>query len=162
VKNRSNRLGPSTGALAMSLLLSACNGDGGSGVDPNAPVISNLRVTFGGTCRGPGGQSGTLNVRTLDYTDADGNLAGGIIESEVTFSSGNQVVDSAGIPSNFVRISGTTSGSVAVGRCTRFGSTTSFQQRYRVTDASGKVSNILEATIPRPPGLPRAAGITCR
>lgn len=153
MRNGSNRLGPSTATLAVSLLLTACNGDGGSGVDPNAPVISNIRVTFTRACNA-GGLPGTGNVRTFDYTDADGNLAGGIVESEVTFSSGTQIVDSAGIPSNFVRITGTTSGSVAVGRCTRFGSSTSLQQRYRVTDASGKASNITEATISRPLGAP--------
>jgi hypothetical protein len=140
---------------AVLLLFNACGGGGGSSVDPNVPVISNLRVTFtGASCNAGGGVTGRANVRAFDYTDADGDLRGGTLESSVTPDVGAPIVQSAPIPSPPVAITGTTSGTISVAFCSRFNSATQFTQVFTVVDASGKRSNTLQATIARPPGVP--------
>src|SRR5262245_35422029 len=68
------------GLLLALPLVSACGGGGGGGssVDPNAPILSNLRLTTGGSCTISGvNLPGTVEVFTFDYADADGNLRGG-------------------------------------------------------------------------------------
>ncbi|HEY7140234.1 MAG TPA: hypothetical protein VIE44_09065 [Methylomirabilota bacterium] len=147
-------------ALAPLLLLCAACGKGGGGggssataTDPTIPVISNLRVTLGPACTA-GGMTGTRKTLVFDFTDADGNLRGGTVTFRATFDLGGPSTLTGTIPSGSVAITGTTSGSLAVTSCLRFGSNASFTQEVVVTDASGKTSNVLSQVVPNPGGIP--------
>jgi hypothetical protein len=150
--------------LAMGLA-AGCGGGGrggfGAAPDPNAPVIANLRVTFGGTCTlSSTGRAGTLEVLTVDYSDADGNMSGGTIESTAGAVAGGPIVFTAPIPSPGVRLTGTTSGTISIAFCLVFGSNASVTEQVRVADASGKISNRLTLEVVRPSGaflLPKGA-----
>lgn len=64
--------------IALALLTTACNGDGGSSVDTNAPVISNLRQNAL-----PPNRQGTPQVFSVDYQDRGGDITQGICEVTV-------------------------------------------------------------------------------
>src|SRR5262245_587513 len=94
-------------------LLAACSGGGGGGgtsVDPNAPVIANLRVTFGRPCLLPSNLPGTVEVLTFDFADADGNVSGGSLENITVSPTGQEFTINTPISSPRVRTTGTTSG----------------------------------------------------
>lgn len=148
--------------LPLLLLSAACSKDGGgrsspTATDPTIPAIANLRVTLGQPCTGTSGVAGTVKTVVFDYTDADGNLRGGSVTFRATFAVGGPSTLTGTIPSRAVAITGTTSGSIAVTSCVRFGSNSSFTQEVVVTDASGKASNALSTEVPNPgvPLLPR-------
>lgn len=144
------------GFLMVLGLAAGCGGGGGGGssVDPNAPVIANLRVTFGSRCTLASGQPGTLELLAFDYTDADGNLRGGTLENTTTANAGGSMTFTPPIPSSDVVISGTTSGTIGIGFCTRFGSNATITEQVRIADASGKISNTLSLVVSRPEGAP--------
>ena len=80
---RTRALG-SLGLLSLLFLGVAC-GKGGSGgnasepatvTDPNAPLITNLRASFGESCTLPNQNRGTIENLSFDYADANGNLRG--------------------------------------------------------------------------------------
>lgn len=152
------------GVIPLLVLATACGQDGGGGSSPptvpdaNAPVIANLRVTFGTPCSIPADDEnlpGTVEFLAFDYADADGNLRGGTVERTVAFAAfgGGSGVTLA-IPSAPVAISGTRSGTITVAFCIYFATNTSATEQIKVTDASGKTSNVLTLEVPRPAGLP--------
>src|SRR6185295_5021752 len=89
----------------MSLLLlgAACSKGGGGGSpvasDPTIPVIANLRVALGRPCTISGGANGTVKTVAVDYTDADGNLRGGVLELTGIADIGGTQTQTTGIPS---------------------------------------------------------------
>lgn len=152
------RAGRSLGLLPLLLFGAACGKDGGGGssptaADPTIPVIANLRASLGQPCV-VSGVSGTVKTLVFDYTDADGNLRGGVVEFKATFDFGVSSILTAAIPSGAVGITGTTSGTITVTSCVHFGSSTSLTQEVRVTDASGKASNVLTTIVSNPGGVP--------
>jgi hypothetical protein len=143
----------------MALAVTACGGGGGGGapaaVDPNAPVISNLRVSFGPRCMLPTvNLPGTIEVLAFEYTDADGDVRGGVVESTSFFAGGGTVALNAAVPSPGVTITGTTSGTITFAACLRFGNTPSVTEHMKLTDAAGRASNELTLEVPRPAGAP--------
>jgi hypothetical protein len=147
------------GLIPVLLLGAACSHHGGGGgsptaTDPNTPVISNLRVSFSGSCTLPGGMPGTVETIAFDYADADGNLRGGVLESTASAAVGGSITLTPSIPSPGVVISGTTSGTITLTACLHFGGNSSVTEQVKVTDTTGKASNVLTLAIPRPAGLP--------
>ena len=159
------------GLIPVLFLGVACSKHGGGGggggssptapaLDPNAPVIANLRVSFRGACMLPGNNPGVVEVLAMDYTDVDGNLRGGTLDDTASATVGGTLPLTAPIPSDGVTISGTKSGTITATFCTHFGDNSNIIERVKVTDASGKVSNELALTVPKPggaPELPRGA-----
>jgi len=151
----------SLGLLPLLLLGVACGKDGGGGggspsvaTDPNAPVIVNLRVAFGPGCTLSSNRPGTIETLAFDYTDADGNLRGGVLENRTSAAIGDPITFTASLPSPGVAMSGTTSGTITIAACLHFGGNSSVSEEVRVTDTSGKASNVLALEIPKPAGLP--------
>jgi hypothetical protein len=149
------------GVLPLLLLGAACGKDGGGGrglpsvaTDPNAPVIVNLRVSFGKSCTLPNNRLGTVETLAFDYTDADGNLRGGVLENKTSAAVGDPITFTGALPSPGVVMSGTTSGTITVAGCLAFGSNSSVGEQVRVTDTSGKASNVLSLEVTRPAGVP--------
>lgn len=157
---RRTRMLTSLGLLPLLLLGAACGKGGGGGssptaADPTVPVITNLRATLGQRCTIAGvNVPGTIEALVFDYTDADGNLRGGLVESMATFAFGGSMTLTGTIPSPGVAITGTTSGAITVTACLRFGSNASVTEQVRVTDASGKASNVLTIEVQNPGGVP--------
>ncbi|HEX2501020.1 MAG TPA: hypothetical protein VHO73_06150 [Methylomirabilota bacterium] len=157
---RGTRTLASLGFLPLLLLGAACGKGGGGGSsptvsDPTVPVIANLRFTLGGPCTiARTNTPGTEETLLVDYADADGNLRGGTMEVRGTAEVGGPITLQGAIPSAGVTISGTTSGTVAMGACLHFGSNASVTEEVRITDASGKASNVLTIGLPNPGGLP--------
>jgi hypothetical protein len=77
---RPARVWASLGVGSVLLLGTACGKSGGGGshtaTDPNVPIITNLRVSFGPRCTMPGNITGTVELLAFDYADADGNVRG--------------------------------------------------------------------------------------
>jgi hypothetical protein len=148
------------GFIPLLLLGTGCGSGGGGGhaaTDPNAPIITNLRATLGRPCTVSGvNLPGTEGVLTFDYTDADGNVRGGIVEVTATFPVGGSFALTGDIPSPGVTVTGTTSGTITATACFRFGGNATVTEQVKVTDASGKVSNILTLETPNPGGVPLA------
>jgi hypothetical protein len=149
----------SLGLLPTLLLVTACGKSGGGGghvsADPNAPVITNLRATFGPFCTMPGmNLPGIVEFVAFDYADADGNVRAGTLENITTAANGGSSTLTPPIPSPGVTITGTTSGTVTIAACLRFGSNDSVTEQVKVTDASGKASNQVSLRVPRPGGAP--------
>jgi hypothetical protein len=146
--------------LPLLLLGAACGKDGGGGspptvTDPRAPVIANFRATLGGPCTIAGTNvRGTVETLLVDYVDADGDVRGGIAESRATFEFGGAFPLTVTIPSGTAAISGTTSGTIAITACLAFGGNTSVTEEIRITDASGKASNVLTVVVANPGGVP--------
>jgi len=156
---RGKRTLASMGFIPLLLLGAACGKGGGGGSPPtaadlNAPVIGNLRVSFGSRCTLPGNVPGTVETLAFEYTDADGNVRGGTLENTTSAAAGGSMIFTPGIPSPGVAISGTTSGTITVTACLFFGSNSSVTEQVKVTDASGKASNVLSLEVPRPGGAP--------
>lgn len=156
---RRKRTLASISVIPLLLLGTACGKSGGGGssptaVDANAPVIANLRVTFGARCTLPSGAPGTIESLAFDYTDADGNVRGGTVENTATAAVGGSVTLSGAIPSPGVTLTGSTSGTISLRFCTHFGSNASITEQVKITDASGKGSNVLALDVARPGGAP--------
>lgn len=149
----------SMGFIPVLLLSTACGGKGGGGggthTDPNTPIISDLRVSFGARCTLRSGLPGTIEVASVDFTDADGDVRGGTVEATGTAAVGGTVTVTGPIPSPGVSIGGSpTSGTITVTLCVHFGPNTSVTEQVRIADASGKVSNQLTSEVARPGGAP--------
>ena len=154
---RGKRTLASMGFIPLLLLGTACGKSGGGGhaaADPNAPIITNLRVSFGAGCTLQGGVRGTVEIIAFEYGDADGNVRGGTVENTTTAAVGGAMIFTPAIPSPSVTISGTTSGTITVTACLFFGSNSSVTEQIKVTDASGKTSNVLTIEVARPGGAP--------
>jgi len=155
----------SLGLLPLLLLGAACGKGGGGGsaspaataTDPNAPVIANLRVSYGAGCTLTSIQArGTIEVVSFEYADADGNLRGGTVSNRTTFPTQAPITFTGALPSPGVTISGTTSGIVTITACLLFGGSAGISEEVQVTDVTGKVSNALALEVPHPAGLPQA------
>jgi hypothetical protein len=149
------------GLLALLLVAAGCGKSGGGGgapavtaTDPNAPAITNLRATFGPGCTLSDQRAGTIERLSFDYVDADGNLRGGVVDNRTSAPVGGSITVALALPSGGVTMTGTTSGTITITACLHFGSNSSISEEVRVTDTSGKVSNVLAAEIARPAGLP--------
>jgi hypothetical protein len=157
---RGKRTLASMGFIPLLLLGTACGKSGGGGhaaTDPNAPIITNLRASLGRPCTLSGmNLPGTVGVLDLDYTDADGNVRGGSAEVTATFPVGGSFTVTGAIPSPGVTVTGTTSGTISLAACIRFGGNARVTYQAKVTDAPGKVSNILTLETPNPGGVPLA------
>ena len=156
---RGKRTLASMGFIPLLLLGTACGKSGGGGssptaVDPNAPIITNLRASFGSPCTLAGNIPGTVEALAFEYTDADGNLRGGTLENTATAAAGGSITLTPAIPSPSVAITGTTSGTITAMWCLHFGSNSSVTEQVKVTDASGKASNVLTIEVARPGGAP--------
>ncbi|HZS32872.1 MAG TPA: hypothetical protein VFC42_05790 [Methylomirabilota bacterium] len=139
------------GAAVVALAGCGGGGKGGTAPDPNAPVISDLVGEFlSGTCPGPG----TPRRLTFRFQDADGNVSGGTVSVVATFDGGATFPVDFPIPSPALRITGTTSGTITLSACVTYGSRTSLTEAVTLTDASGRKSNTLTTTTPRPAGAP--------
>jgi hypothetical protein len=58
-------------------------------VDPNAPVITNLRASFGPRCTLQSTNlPGTVETLAFEYADADGTVRGGTVENVVSAAVG--------------------------------------------------------------------------
>lgn len=141
-------------AIGLTALLTGCGGDHHTSVDPNAPVITNLVTAFLGTCQ-TGAGPGRGRRLTVNFTDADANIPGGKATVTATFDQQTPIVVDFPIPSGTAQIAGTTAGTVTLFGCAHYGSASVLLEAVRVTDASGKVSNELSATTPRPAGFPQ-------
>jgi hypothetical protein len=154
----------SLGLLPVLLLGVACSKGGGGGggggspsltaTDPNVPVITNLRVSFGASCVLRNQVRGTIENVSFDYVDADGNLRGGVVDNRTSAPIGGQITVSLPLPSPGVTMTGTTSGTITISACLFFGGNASISEEVRVTDVSGKTSNVLSLEVARPAGLP--------
>jgi hypothetical protein len=143
------------GLAAALLLVANCNGDGDGGPTastPGVPVLSNLNAVFGGPCIPPG----TQVIGTVNYTDSDGNLQGGTLQTTgMLLPSGRSSDLNFGLPSATATISGTTSGTIRAVGCVTFGTDTQFTLSVAVVDSAGNSSNILSVTLNRPAGAPQ-------
>jgi hypothetical protein len=147
------------GVAALALAAAACGG-GGSGGGPaapptGAPTIANLVASFGQACTTPSGQQGTTLSMTLGFTDPEGDVAGGSLSTNATFQPSGQVgVINFAIPADTASTTGTTSGTIQVLPCLRFGSDTAVSMSVALVDASGATSNTLTAQPAKPQGAP--------
>ena len=160
---RASRLARYVGLVVVLVGITACggNGDGGgsssasaTATDPNAPIITNLRVSLGRRCTLPSNVAATIEVIAFEYTDADGDVRGGIVENTTSATTAGSITFSPGIPSPGVAISGTTAGTITLTACLRFGSLAAVTEQVKVIDASGKVSNVLTTELRNPGGVP--------
>jgi hypothetical protein len=150
------------GLLSLLFLGVACGKGGGGGntsqpatvTDPNTPMITNLRVSFGAGCTLPNQNRGTIETLSFDYVDSDGNLRGGVVDNRTTAALGGSATFSLPLPSPGVTMSGTSSGTITISACLFFGSNSSVSEEVRVTDTSGKGSNVLNLEVTRPAGVP--------
>lgn len=145
------------GIIPLLFVVTACGKSGGgspAAVDPNAPVISNLRASFGSRCTLRSGLPGTIETLAFDFTDADGNVRGGTLEDSTTPDGGSPIVLTSAIPAPGVAITGTTSGTITVTFCVHFGGTVRFAEQVKIIDASGKASNVLGVDLTSPAGAP--------
>src|SRR5262245_44955279 len=132
----------SIGLLPMLSLTAAC-GNGSSSVDPNAPVITNLRANLDVPCM-LGDIPSSVPTFTLDYVDADGNVRGGMLGVTNVTNIGRRLDGAAPIPSPEVTISGTTLGTItATPARFCYGAGSSATVTVQVIDATAKSSNIL-------------------
>jgi hypothetical protein len=144
--------------VALVLTAAGCGGGGGSPTSggPGAPTIANLVATFlAQDCTTPGGQPGTVLSARLSYTDPDGDVQGGTINTRGSFNPSMSVgFQTFLIPADTFSITGTTSGSIELRPCVRFGSDTTFTVDVTLIDAAGHASNALTATLSKPSGAP--------
>jgi hypothetical protein len=143
--------------VLLTGLLIGCGSDdgGGSSINTSAPVIGNARTTLGGSCVIEGvNESGTVETVLIDYTDPDGNVAGGTLEVTTVFSAGGSVPLAVDIPSSLVFITGTTSGTLTLELCLRFGDSSSVSESIVIRDEAGAASNVLVLEVLNPGGVP--------
>jgi hypothetical protein len=152
-----HRISPTrwTSLGSLACILTACGGVGNSTAPSPGPVITDLSGRFVSAGCVVSGRVGTALVGTVNFTDSDGDLAGGKAQITGTFlPSGPSTDRVSDIPSSSVTISGTTSGTVSAVLCVRFGSSTGIQFSVAVTDNAGHSSNVLSTSVSRPPGAP--------
>ena len=159
---RTRALG-SLGLLSLLFLGVACGKGGGGGQRvgaghrdrPECPADhQSAGVLRGGSCTLPNQNRGTIENLSFDYADADGNLRGGVVDNRTTAAIGGSATFSLPLPSPGVTMSGTSSGTITITACLFFGSNSSISEEVRVTDTSGKGSNVLALEVTRPAGLP--------
>ncbi|MGH7320786.1 MAG: hypothetical protein ACRELA_14335 [Candidatus Rokuibacteriota bacterium] len=154
---RAQKLSLRTGAaLMLATVLVACGGKGGSTTASSTPVVANLGVSFGAQCTLASGLAGTRGFVTFEFVDAEGDLSGGRVVATATFDVGGPITITFNIPSPEVTVSGTTSGTVTLLTCIRFGSSSSAILSGALFDAANQASNTLTLSVQRPAGAPEA------
>lgn len=144
---------------AVALLAGSCGGGSGGGPTlpaAGAPIIANLVATFlAQGCTTPSGQAGTSLSMTLSYTDPEGDVAGGRLTTDAGFEPSLAVgTITFRVPDDTVSTTGTTSGTIQVAACLRFGTDTAVTMSATLLDVSGATSNTLSARPPKPDGAP--------
>jgi hypothetical protein len=137
----------------------ACSGSSSSG--PSAGdvnlVIGGLATSFpGSSCTrefpGTRGAAGTTLFLTFTYSAPQGNLTGGRVQLIQAYNVGDAETHTFAIPSEFLTISGTTSGTMRVGACPRYNGATVSMETLTLFDAAGHVSNALTVSVAKPAG----------
>ena len=140
---------------------SACSGSSSS--TPSASevnlVIGGLSTAFpGSSCTrefpGNRGAAGTTLFLTFTYSAPLGNLTGGHVQLVQTYNAGDPETHMFAIPSEFLTMSGTTSGTIRVGGCPRYNDATGSMETLTLFDAAGHSSNALTVSVTKPAGAP--------
>lgn len=138
--------------LVLAIVLAACDGDHGgpAAPAPGVPQISNLNASFQGGCTVEG-RTGTVLSETLNYSDSDGDVRGGTLQTTGRFEpSGNSIDLNFPLPSK-ASVTGTTEGTIQAFACVGFGTgSTALTLSVALLDAAGHSSNILSTRLNRP------------
>lgn len=151
------------GAAVTTILaigVAGCGGHSSSGTGPSqpgVPVISNLTAQYGsGTCPIQGRTGRPLDV-TLQYSDSDGDVRGGTLQTTGTFLPSNQPINvNFSLPSDAATVTGTTDGSITAFACVLFNGGSALSLTVALVDKAGHSSNVLATQIN--PELPRGHG----
>jgi hypothetical protein len=139
----------------------ACSGSSSSG--PSAGdvnlVIGGLATSFpGSSCTrevpGTRGAAGTTLSLTFTYSAPLGNLTGGRVQLFQSYNTGDPDTHMFAIPSEFLTMTGTTSGTIRVGACPRYNDATVSMETLTLFDAAGHSSNALTVSLTKPAGAP--------
>jgi hypothetical protein len=139
----------------------ACSGSSSSapsGGEVNL-VIGGLATAFpGSSCTrefpGTRGAAGTTLFLTFTYSAPLGNLTGGRVQLVQSYNTGDPDTHTFAIPSEFLTMSGTTSGTIRVGACPRYNDATVSMETLTLFDAVGHLSNALTVSVTKPAGAP--------
>ena len=152
----------------LSFALVVCVGGAGiacSGSSSSAPstdvnlVIGGLATAFpGSSCTrefpGTRGAAGTTLFLTFTYSAPQGNLTGGRVQLVQSYNTGEPETHTFAIPSEFLTMNGTTSGTIRVGACPRYNDATVSMETLTLFDAAGHSSNALTVSLTKPAGAP--------
>jgi hypothetical protein len=131
----------------LAIVLAGCGSSHHSGTTTpsNSPVISDLGVATSPQGCSVQGFAGHPRTVTFTFMDTDGNETGGHVDLVLSGGGPTQSLASP-VPSGFVTISGTTSGTITVLLCIAVvgGSAT---LTVSLTDAAGNTSNTLSAAV---------------
>jgi hypothetical protein len=151
----------------LSFALIACMGGaelGCSGRLSSSPSASEMNLVIGGlstafpgsscTREFPGtrGAAGTTLSLTFTYSAPLGNLTGGHVQLVQSYNTGDPDTHTFAIPSEFLTMSGTTSGTIRVGACPRYNDATVSVETLTLVDAAGHSSNALTVSLSKPTG----------
>ena len=147
------------GAAASTILaigVAGCGGHSSSSTappQPGVPVIFNLAAQYGsGTCPIQG-RTGRPLIVTLQYSDSDGDVRGGTLQTTGTFLPSNQPIHvDFGLPSE-ATVTGTTEGSITAFACVLFGGGSALSLTVALVDKAGHSSNVLAVQVN--PEVPR-------
>jgi hypothetical protein len=146
------------GLLALALVAGGCDGGSSTPAAPvsGAPALANLVAVFlDQPCTTPLGQAGTTLSLAVGYSDPEGDVRGGRLATDAGFepstASGSL---SFRVPDDTASTTGTTSGTIQVFPCLRFGTDTAVTMSATLFDATGAVSNTLTSRLDRPAGAP--------
>src|SRR5262249_26602039 len=148
-----------TAGAGLAAVVTGCGGGGGGGTPTasgTAPAITNLVTSFlSQGCTTTLQQAGTVLAVSFAYTDPDGDLPAGRVSTAGAFSPSGIVGNQDFLfTTGAATISGSTSGSVQLQPCVRFGLDTTFSISVAAVDGAGNISNNLTASLPKPPGAP--------
>jgi hypothetical protein len=120
-------------------------------------VIGGLSTAFpGSSCTrefpGTRGAAGTTLFLTFTYSAPLGNLTGGHVQLVQSYNTGDADTHTFAIPSEFLTMSGTTSGTIRVGACPRYNDATVSMETLTLVDAAGNSSNGLTVSVTKPAG----------
>ena len=120
-------------------------------------VIGGLSTTFpGSTCTrefpGTRGATGTTLFLTFTFSAPQGNVTGGTVQLVQAYNTGDSETHTFAIPSEFLTISGTTTGTIRVGACPRYNDATVSMETLTLFDAAGHSSNALTVSLTKPAG----------
>jgi len=153
----------------LSFALIACIGGAElacSGSSSSAPSASYVNLVIGGlatafpgsscTREVPGtrGATGTTLSLTFTYSAPLGNLTGGHVQLVQSYNTGDPETHTFAIPSEFLTINGTTTGTIRVGACPRYNDATVSMETLTLFDAAGHSSNSLTVSLTKPAGAP--------
>jgi len=137
----------------------ACSGSASSTPSPSEVnlVIGGLATVFpGSSCTrefpGNRGAAGTTLFLTFTYSAPLGNLTGGRVQLVQAYNTGDSETHMFAIPSEFLTMSGTTSGTIRVGGCPRYNDATVSVETLTLIDAAGHSSNALTVSVTKPAG----------